>query len=145
MKSIEIVLKKNKDYRDNDLNILANMMKHRDKLRGSDVKIWFENIQLSNEKKLRELDFKRANRLSLQMKHYHKLADKVGEMDLIDYTELMRLTNSNLPIDFFKKYNVQEIVASDKIEDQNSFISFLLNCIHLKRLCLTNSLPKFNI
>ena len=139
LKSVDILLRKNEDYRDIDLNILANMIKQRNKLRRSDVKIWFENIQLSNEKELRELDFKRANRLSLQMKHYHKLADKVGEMDLIDYTELMRLTNSNLPIDFFKKYNVQEIVASDKIEDQNSFITFLLNCIYLKRLCLINS------
>ena len=61
------------------------------------------------------------------------------KLNKIDYTELMKLTNNNIPIDFFKKYSrIQMLNVKDKIVDH--FIKFIQNCLNLKSIIQLSSL-----
>ena len=87
---------------DNDkvYDILMNLMEQKKRLERSNVKTFCKDIELLDEMNLREFDFKRQNLLSLQMNNYKLLTHTISTTFIIGYTELMSLTNNQIPIDF---------------------------------------------
>ena len=97
-------------------------------------------------------------KLILQLNHYSKLNDKAKTTEWIDYNELVAWLGSMqveqgpgpgrvgavpsglLPIDFFERFPyIRGIRATNRIDNQDAFASFVENCKNLRELSLHDS------
>ena len=138
-----------------------------------DLKVFSNDIELSDDPVLTE-DFERCRRayikkdlsckwefqlsgmLSLQLRHYLKLNDRVRSTEWIDYSELEAwlvsiqqgpalgrtspAPSNVLPIDFFKRFPcIRGIRVTSRISDPDALASFVKNCNKLKQFSSSGS------
>ena len=60
----------------------------------------------------------------------------------LDYGELLSLTKNGYPVSFRQSWpfnRVQIVFVNDKVQDSNALLIFLMNCMNLWSLQVTNS------
>lgn len=133
---LEILLDKERfeeDYND----ALAQILREKARLRPS-LKVCFEGFLLSDSKVIES--YAKKSQLTLMIKHYSSLVDTNNLLEL-DYNELMSFTKNGYPIGFLDLQpftRICSVFVNDMIDDSNCLLNFLLNCINLCHLQLTN-------
>lgn len=123
----------NEEFNNEVTNALRQLVKQR-----PDLTIYFQSVKLDNVKKIDEYDPQKH--LAFQINNYDSLCADIFDRDcFVDYNELLRLFNGNLPDDFHKKYfNIKSVAVSDDVESGEHFVEFLKRSEYLRDLSLEN-------
>lgn len=102
------------------------------------LQIFFQSVELQNLAKIDE--YEPQNHLAFQINNYGTLCDDIFYDDkFVDYNELMKLVDGNLPVDFYKKYfNIRSMLVTDNVESVENLVEFLKRLEYLKDLWLQN-------
>ena len=120
---------------------LANLIKTSSELNKQNLKIYQHGLLVvDGEKRIDyNYDFMRSMQFSLFNNHT-QTADSLDFIWTVDYLELMRSNNFNLPANFFQKFNaIQKILINGKVEDENQLIQFIKQSLNLRILYLTET------
>ena len=116
------------EFRDDKNSLIDNMQK-------KDLKIYFKDVQILNAEDLNDCEYE----LDFQMANYARLDYNLQYDSILNYSNLMNLTNK-IPVDFFKKFtNINAISIDNRVENEDNLIEFIKNCQNLFDLCLKNS------
>ena len=138
LKMLEIDLE-NRNFSENYMEYLNLIIKQRDQLRPS-LKIGFQNIKLSGDRAIESYGFDKESDLSLTIKHSSIMHE--CSLEKLDYQELLSLTKGGYPIGFLKLnpfHKIHTVLVNNEIDNANSLLDLLLNCINLIYLKLQNS------
>lgn len=125
------------------LDDLKDLLKQRLVQRRPELKIYLMGILLDRDV-LDQFAAKQDSRLTVQVKHYEKLADNLAAFG-IDYNQLGELmkakfSSTNLPDDFTRKFSkIQEIALTAEIENESGLVELIKNCQCLSELSFKNS------
>ncbi|KAG4065338.1 hypothetical protein HA402_012780 [Bradysia odoriphaga] len=102
-------------------------------------KIYFQSVELVYRNTINEYETSK-NILAFQISNYGSLCANISHHGPLDYNELMRLTNGNLPVDFFQKYfNVRSVKVVGEVTNPDHLLWFLKRFEYLNRLEIDSS------
>ncbi|XP_037052507.1 uncharacterized protein LOC119086038 [Bradysia coprophila] len=102
-------------------------------------KIYFQSVELVYRSTINEYEASK-NILAFQISNYGSLCANISHHGPLDYNELMRLTNGNLPVDFFQKYfNVRSVKVVGEVNKPEHLLWFLKRFEYLNRLEIDSS------
>lgn len=118
------------------METLRHIVRQKRILRRSDLKIYFQSVELNDIGKIDEFESAESD-LTFQINNYNSLCENITFDGPVDYNQLMRLVKGKLPDDFFKKYfNISHVIVSAKVVNRDHLVHFLktLKCLNTLQL-----------
>lgn len=124
------------NYRNEDYN---DKLKELFLFKDNDLEIILDGVRISDVDKINE---PRINdRLHYQMLNYNALEDDLNYVGSIRYNDLIYLLSNSQPADLFRKYNnIQWLIISGKVQNENHLLTFISQSPNLFNLRTDGSL-----